>query len=68
MIVSVMKLGQQRRKVDVPPGTSVEGAIREAQMPLEGYAVTRDAVSISMAAEVHDGDSLLLSPKVTGGR
>lgn len=68
MRVSVMKLGQGKRHVDLPAGTSVEGAIREAGLTTDGYMVTRDAISISFSAEVYDGDILLLAPKVTGGR
>lgn len=67
MIIKVMKLGEQSKSVDVPAGTTVQGALQAANLPIDGYTISRNGIGTSLGADVSAGDILLLSQKVTGG-
>jgi len=63
-----MRLGAPSRTVDIPEGSTVEAALAAAHVDLAGNTVTRDTQGVALTAECYDGDTILLSPKVTGGK
>lgn len=67
MLVSVMKIGSKSVRVDVPNGTSVQGALEEAGYRVDGHTVAKNGTSCVLTAPVANGDTITLTPKVAGG-
>ena len=62
-----MKIGQPSKKVDVPVGTSVQGALEAAGFAVDGHSVAKNGTGTTLSAAINANDTITLTPKVAGG-
>lgn len=67
MNIKVMRIGQGACEVQVPDGTNVESAVRQAGFPLDGHNFSVNGLGASRSTQLNDGDMISVVPKVEGG-
>jgi sulfur carrier protein ThiS len=67
MKVRLLKLGHAAKEVEVPAGATAEEAIKASGFEIDGFACLTNGVGAMLSSPVHDGDVIVLSPKVEGG-
>lgn len=68
MRIYVMQLGGDRREVTIPSGSTIQAAAEQAAFgELTGLTPRLNGHPSVMHAELHEGDRVVFTPKVTGG-
>jgi sulfur carrier protein ThiS len=67
MQIKVLKLGHSTRHIDVPAGSTVSEALKEAELGFQGYSLTLNGLGVGAETQVSEGDIVTLVPKVEGG-
>jgi len=68
MRVKILKLGHSANLVDVDDGTTVEDAVAAAGHDHHGYSLNLNGLGTAPDAVLSEGDVVVVSPKVAGGR
>jgi len=65
--IDVVRAGTPRVEVEVPFGSTVECAIREAELNPAGHQMTVNGIGATVQTGLQNGDTVFLSPKIDGG-
>ena len=68
MRIRILALGQRAETLNLDDGTSVRDALDKAEIDLAGKSISVNGVGCDLATTVQDGDVIVASPKVAGGR
>jgi len=66
--VDVIRVGSPRKEVSIRHGATVECAIQEAGFGSSGHQLTVNGVGATGQTSLENGDAILMSPKIEGGR
>lgn len=66
--VTVLKVGSFSRVVSVPAGSTIESALRVADVSPDGMSFAKNGRPATLGTTLEDGDTVSLTAKVVGGK